>query len=510
MASRKIKSAEEPQVIQPRHEVLQVADMVAREKGIDRDEVISAMEHAILKAAKSKYGIEHDIRVEIDRHTGIPTIMLVLTVVSEIENPATEILLAQAKEKDSEAHLGYELVEVLPPIEFGRVAAQSARQVIFQRVRDAERARQYDEFKDKVGEILSGIVKRVEFGNAILDLGRAEAILRREDIIPRENIRVGERIRALLTELRPDARGQMICVSRTHPHFLAKLFEQEVPEIYEGIIEIKAVSRDPGSRAKISVYTSDSSIDPVGACVGVRGSRVQSVVTELQGEKIDIVPWSDNLATFIVNALAPAEVSRVIIDEETQRTDVVVAEDQLSLAIGRRGQNVRLASQLCGWNIDITTEALDTERRSKENAVRTQLFMEALDVDDMISQLLIAEGFVSLEEVAYVDLEEFASIEGFDGDLAQELQSRAQRYLEERSDRIKARCLSEGVEAELVELPELDVMALELLLNHGVKTRDDLAEFAGDELLDILGKDSYTIEDANAIVMAARAHWFKD
>jgi N utilization substance protein A len=508
VASRKIKPVDEIIIHQPRHEILQVADLVAREKNIERDEVLNAMEHAILKAAKAKYGADNDIRVIIDKQTGDTRIYNVQRVVDVIENDCTDILLADARLKDPQAQVGDEIEEELPPVEYGRVAAQSARQIIVQKVRDAERARQYEEFKDRVGEITSGVVKRIEFGNVVLDLGRGEAVLRRDDIIPRENFRAGDRIRVLITELRPDARGPMISVSRTHPHFMAKLFEQEVPEIYEGIIEIRSVARDPGSRAKIAVYTSDSSIDPVGACVGMRGARVQSVVNELQGEKVDIILWSPNLATFMVNALAPAEIIRVVIDEEAQKVDVVVEEDQLSLAIGRRGQNVRLASMLTGCNIDIVTEADDVARRTEENATRCALFMEALDVDDMIAQLLSSEGFASIEDIAYIDADEFASIEGFDTDIAQELQNRAQDYLENRNALLLEKCRTNGMEAELLAIEGLDGVAFDQLLRKNIKTRDDLAELSGEELLDIIGKERYTKESADAIIMAARAHWF--
>ncbi len=510
MASRKIKPAEQLSVAnQPRHELLQVAEVVAREKGIEREEVLAAMEQAIQKAAKAKYGFEHDIRAVVDRNSGEVEIFRVRQVVAEVVDPLQESSLEEAKTHNPEVEIGDEISEILPPIEFGRVAAQSARQVIVQKVRDAERARQYIEFKDRVGEIISALAKRIEFGNVILDIGRGEGILRREDIIPRETFRVGDRVRVLIAELKPDARGPMVILSRTHPQFMAKLFEQEVPEIYDGVIEIKSVSRDSGSRAKIAVYTADPGIDPVGACVGMRGTRVQAVVNELQGEKVDIIPWSSNPATFVVNALAPAEIMKVVIDEESKRVDVVVSEDQLSLAIGRRGQNVRLASQLTGWNIDIMTEAEEISRRTEENSSRCQLFIDALDVDEMIAQLLAAEGFSKIEEVATVDIAEFSNIEGFDDEIAEELQNRARQFLENRNADCIKKCKKMGLEKKLLELEGLDPVTLMQLAEANIKTLDDLGELSGDELLDITGKDILSIEDANKVIMAARAHWFE-
>src|SRR5690348_9358216 len=400
----------------PRPELLQVADTVARDKGIDRDEVLQAMEQAIQKAGRSKYGQEYDIRAEIDRKNGEIRLMRFREVADPVENEATQIPVAEAKRLNPEAEIGDFITDPLPPIDFGRIAAQTAKQVIVQKVRDAERQRQYNEFKDRTGEIVNGLVKRVEFGNVVVDLGRAEAMLRRDELLPRESFRQGERVRSFVYDVRQEPRGPQIFLSRTHPQFMAKLFAQEVPEIYDGIIEVKAVARDPGSRAKIAVISRDSSIDPVGACVGMRGSRVQAVVGELQGEKIDIIPWSPSAASFIVNALQPAEVAKVVLDEDAERIEVVVPDDQLSLAIGRRGQNVRLASQLTGWDIDILTEQEESERRQKEFVERSALFMEALDVDEMVGQVLASEGFTSVEEVAYVDSGEISSIDGFDED----------------------------------------------------------------------------------------------
>src|SRR5471030_1680384 len=401
-----------------RHELLQVADAVAREKSIERDEVLEAMEQAIQKAGRSKYGHEHDIRATIDRRTGDISLKRMREVAETIENEITQISLDDARLEKSDAAIGEFLVEDLPPIDFGRIPAQMAKQVIVQRVRDAERQRQFREYKDRVGEIANGIVKRVEYGNVTVELGRAEAILRRDETLPREHFKNGDRVRAYIYDVREEPRGPQIFLSRTHPQFMAKLFMQEVPEIYDGIITIKSVARDPGSRAKIGVISRDSSVDPVGACVGMRGSRVQAVVNELQGEKIDIIPWSPDIATFVVNALAPAEVVKVVIDETRERIEVVVPDAQLSLAIGRRGQNVRLASQLTGWDIDILTEQEESERRTEEFRSRSKMFIEALDVDDVIAHLLVTEGFTSLEEIAFVPLDDLAGIEGFDEDIA--------------------------------------------------------------------------------------------
>ncbi len=498
-----------------RPELLQVADTVARDKGIDRDEVIEAMEQAIQKAGRSKYGQEYDIRAEIDRRNGEIRLLRFREVAEPIENEATQIPLAEAQRLNPEAELGDFITDPLPPIDFGRIAAQTAKQVIVQKVRDAERQRQYLEYKDRVGEIVNGLVKRVEFGNVVVDLGRAEAIARRDELLPRESFRQGERVRAFIYDVRQEPRGPQIFLSRAHPQFMSRLFAQEVPEIYDGIIEIKAVARDPGSRAKIAVVSRDSGIDPVGACVGMRGSRVQAVVGELQGEKIDIVPWAADPATFVVYALAPAEVSKVVMDEEQRRVEVVVPDDQLSLAIGRRGQNVRLASQLTGWDIDILTEAEESERRTEEFRTRSQMFIDALDIDDVIAHLLVTEGFSSLEEVAYVATEDLADIEGFDSDIAEELQSRARNALERRDREYEARRQELGVENDLAALDGLTPGILVTLGEKGIKTLDDFAGLAGDELIEVLaGSDksgpALDLETANALIMRARAHWFED
>lgn len=509
MTTRKIKTADHISHL-PRHELLQVADTVAREKSIDREEVLNAMEQAIQKAAKAKYGHESDIRAIVNRSTGEVSILKYLTVVELVEDAYTQISLAQAKEKVAEVDIEDTLEERLPPIEFGRVAAQSARQVIFQKVRDAERARQYEEFKDRTGQIISGTVKRVEFGNVVVDLSRAEGILRRDDIIQRETFRSGDRIRAYIAEVRPDARGPIVSLSRTHPQFMARLFEQEVPEIYDGIIQVKSVARDPGSRAKLAVFTNDSAIDPVGACVGMRGARVQAVVTELQGEKVDIVLWSANPAIFVVNALAPAEVVKVVLDEESHRVDVVVGEDQLSLAIGRRGQNVRLASHLTGWNIDVLTESQEASRRTEEYALRTQLFMDSLDVDEMIAQLLAAEGFSTVEELIMTPMNELTSIEGFDADIVLELQDRAVTFLETKSQGLLDDAEKLGASVELLTIQGVTPEMLKKLAENGIKTLDNFADLAGDELAELLGPSMLSIDRANEMIMAARAHWFED
>jgi N utilization substance protein A len=490
-------------------ELLLVAETVAREKAIEKDQVLEAMEQAIQKAGRSKYGYEHDIRATIDRKTGEITLTRCREIVETIENPFTQLNLEEAQALDPNLKIGDVITEVLPPIDFGRVAAQTAKQVIFQKVRDAERQRQYLEYKDRNGEIVSGIVKRIEFGNVFIELGRAEALLRRDEMIPRENFRVGDRVRAYIYDVREEPRGAQIFVSRTRPEFMEKLFMQEVPEIYDGIIEIKSVARDPGSRAKIAVTTSDPSIDPVGSCVGMRGSRVQAVVSELQGEKIDIIPWSSNPATFVVNALAPAEVAKVVVDEDSQRIDVVVPDEQLSLAIGRRGQNVRLASLLSGWKIDILTEAQESERRSEEVKLRSQLFVEVLDVDEMIAHLLVGEGFTKVEEVAYIDLDELATIEGFDRDLASELQNRAKTYLEAQERHLTKRLKELKVAQDLKSLEGLDLDIIVILAEKGIKKLDELADLAGDELIELLPPGRLSEEHAKNIIMAARAHWFE-
>ncbi|HSV02357.1 MAG TPA: transcription termination factor NusA [Phenylobacterium sp.] len=517
-----------------RLELLQIAEAVAREKAIEKEIVIEAIEEAIQKGARARYGAEHDIRVHIDPKTGETTIKRVVTVVPDdavfgggldeegnelpFEEPAGIIRLADAKRTDKTAEIGKTYEEVLPPFEFGRVQTQMARQVVMGKVRDAERERQYEEFKDRVGEIVNGVVKRVEYGNVIVDLGRGEGIMRRDQSIPRENFNIGDRIRCYIYDVRRETKGPQILLSRAHGGFMAKLFAQEVPEVYDAVIEIRAVARDPGSRAKMAVVSNESSIDPVGACVGMRGSRVQAVVAELQGEKIDIIQWSPDDPTFIVNALAPAEVSKVVIDEEDNRVEVVVPDEQLSLAIGRRGQNVRLASQLTGWQIDIITESQESERRQREFAERTALFQEALDVDEVIAQLLVTEGFATVEDVAYVEPHEIAAIEGFDEDTAEEIQARARDYLEKEAAEYDAKRRELGVEDGILEIEGMTLPMAVALGEGGVKTVEDLAGLVPDDLRGwyeakngervrepgILEAFSLDPQDAELLIMRAR------
>jgi N utilization substance protein A len=466
-----------------RLELLQIADAVAREKVIDREIVLAAMADAIQKAARSRYGTESNIRADINPKTGEIRLQRLLEVVEKAEDYSTQIPLELARDRNPDAALGDFIADPLPPMDFGRIAAQSAKQVIVQKVREAERDRQFDEFKDRVGEIVNGTVKRVEYGNVIVDLGRGEGIIRRDEMIPRENFRYGDRVRAFVYDVRREQRGPQIFLSRTHPQFMVKLFTMEVPEIYDGIIQVKSVARDPGSRAKIAVISNDSSIDPVGACVGMRGSRVQAVVGELQGEKIDIIPWSQDPATFVVNALQPAEVAKVVLDEDAERIEVVVPDEQLSLAIGRRGQNVRLASQLTGWDIDIMTEAEESERRQKEFNERTNLFMDALDVDEMVGQVLASEGFAAVEELAYVDLDEISSIDGFDEDTAQEIQTRAREFLEKLEAEMDEKRKSLGVSDELRQINGMTALMMVALGEDGIKTIEDFAGCAADDLV---------------------------
>jgi len=509
-----------------RLELLQIADAVAREKSIDRGIVIAAMEDAIAKAARSRYGSETDIHAEIDTKKGELRLARHMLVVETVENPANQISLTDARRLNPGAQVGDTIADALPPLEYGRIAAQSAKQVIVQKVREAERDRQYDEFKDRIGDIVNGIVKRTEYNNVIIDLGRGEAILRRDELLPREQFRTGDRVRAYVFDVRREARGPQIFLSRTHPQFMAKLFAQEVPEIYDGIVEIRAVARDPGSRAKIGVVSRDSSVDPVGACVGMRGSRVQAVVTELQGEKIDIIPWSPDIATFVVNALAPAEVAKVVLDEDRERIEVVVPDAQLSLAIGRRGQNVRLASQLTGWDIDILTEQEESERRQADFENRTKLFMDALNVDEVVGQLLASEGFTSVEELALVDSGEVAGIEGFDDETAEELQSRARAYLETLEAELEAKCKELGVSSDMHDVPGVTSKMMVRLGENDIKSVDDLAGCATDDLAGwserkdgettrhagILDGFDLSREDAEQIIMQARvkAGWISE
>ena len=511
-----------------RMEILQIAKAVAEEKSIDRAIVIEAMQEAIEKAAKSRYGQEHDIRARIDTETGEQSLWRVQTVVAddELEDPAQEISLSDAQKIEPGIEVGGEIREELPPFDFGRVAAQTAKQVIMQKVRDAERERQFNEYKDREGEIINGIVKRVEYGHVIVDLGRAEGIIRRNDGIPRENFQPNDRVRAYLYKVSREVKGPQIFLSRAHPDFMVKLFAAEVPEVYEGVIEIKSCARDPGSRAKIGVVSHDSSIDPVGACVGMRGARVQAVVGELSGEKIDIIPWNYDEATFIVNALQPAEVSKVVLDEDERRVEVVVADDQFPLAIGRRGQNVRLASQLTGWQIDLVTESADSERFQREFQQRTELFMAALDADETLAQLLASEGFETVEDIAYIAPDDFMQIEGFDEAVAAEIQERAREYLEKLAAEQDAKRIELGVEDEVMELDGMTPGFAVRLGENDIKTVEDVAGLVPDDLTGwrepgpdgkpvwqegILKKGEMRKDDAQIFIMKARvlAGWIE-
>ena len=497
----------------PNLEMLTIADAVSREKSITREEVLEAMAQAVARAGRQKYGPEHDIRAVIDPKTGEMELSRhreVVEALDDEEHANIAIPLSEAKYYQEGLNIGDFLIEPLPPIDLGRIAAQSAKQVIVQKVRESERALQFEDFKDRKGEIINGLVKRVEFGNVSVDLGRSETTMRRDELIPREVFRVGDRIRAYIFDVREEQRGPQVFLSRTHPIFLAKLFAMEVPEIYEGVVEIKSVARDPGSRAKIAVISNDSAVDPVGACVGMRGSRVQAVVKELQGEKIDIIPWTEDQAGFVVNALQPAEVSRIVMDEDAGRVEVIVPDEQLSLAIGRRGQNVRLASNLTGWEIDISTETEDSEKRQREFQERTALFAEALDADEFIANLLATEGFADIDDVAGADPDALARLDGFDEGLATELHTRALAFVEQREAEMEAKWRALGVQDDLVAL---EIFGHELLIALGeaqICSRDDLADLAADELQEILAAYAVDEEDAQAIIMAARAHWFED
>ena len=502
-------------------ELLQTAEAVAREKMIDPGLVVEAMEESLARAAKSRYGSEMDIRVSIDRKTGKATFTRVRTVIGpedELENYQAQLTVEQAKQYLDDPKPGDVIVDEVPPVDMNRIAAQSAKQVILQKVREAERDRQYEEFKDRAGTIINGVVKREEYGNVIVDIGRGEGVLRRNEKIGRESYRPGDRIRCYIKDVRREARGPQIFLSRTAPEFMAELFKMEVPEIYDGIIEIKAVARDPGSRAKIAVISYDNSIDPVGACVGMRGSRVQAVVNELQGEKIDIIPWNEDAPTFLVNALQPAEVTKVVLDEEAERIEVVVPEEQLSLAIGRRGQNVRLASQLTGLDIDIMTEEEESQRRQKEFEERTQLFMDTLDLDEFFAQLLVSEGFTNLEEVAYVEVDELLVIDGVDEDTANELQARARDFLEEQNRKALESARALGAEDSLIEFEGLTPQMVEALAKDDVKTLEDFATCAdwelaggwttvdGERVKDdgVLEPFDVSLEEAQHMIMTAR------
>ena len=499
-----------------REEMLQVANNVAEEKNIEKDEVFGAMELALEKAARVKYGLERDIRVKINRETGDISLNSYLKVVDvlELEDQKNQILYEEAKKIRPDIQNGEFIVKELPPFDFGRVAAQNAKGVIIQKVREADKSRQYNEYKDKNGEVVVGVVKRIEFGNLIIDLGKSEAIIKREELIPRETFKNGDRVRAYIYDVKEDAKGYQIFLSRTHPQFLAKLFHQEVPEIFEGVIEVKSVARDPGSRAKISVFTEDSTIDPVGACVGMRGSRVQAVVNELQGEKIDIVTWSTNQATYLANALAPAEVSKIFLYEEKNKVEVVIPDEQLSLAIGRKGQNVKLASTLTNLEIDILTEEEETERRQVEFKNRTDLLIEVLDVEDVISQLLVTEGYISVDSIANENFENLKKIEGFDTDLSKEIITRSINYVKEK-DNEDIKIINEKIsDQELINLNGINNKMLALLAKNDIYTLDDFANLATYDLIDkdegIFKKLDIEEKTVNGMIMKAREKWFKD
>ncbi len=494
-----------------RPELLQIADSVARDKNIDMDIVIEAMEIAIQKAGRSKYGPEYDIRASIDRSNGAIHLARYIEVVEEVENSSTQMTLEQAKQIKNDVEMGEFIVDPLPPIDFGRVAAQTARQVIVQIVRDAEKLQQFEAFKDKIGEIVNGVVKRVENGNIIVDIGHnSEGFLKRNELIPRERFQYGDRIRCYILDVRHETRGSQIFLSRTHPNFLKELFRAEVPEVYEGSVKIEAVARDPGSKAKMAVSTDDSSMDPVGACVGIRGSRVQSVVNELRGEKIDIVQKTDNFAEFVIAALAPAKIQKVLLDEANQKIEVVVGEDQLSLAIGRGGQNVRLASQLVEWNIDILTEAQEQEKRQQEFEALGKIFMEGLDVDEMIAHILINEGFESVEDIAYVAIEELTMVEAFDENIATELKNRAITHLQAMEQKALEEAKSMGVADDLMEFAGINAQQLCILAKNKVFTLDDFADLSSDELLDILPRNTLSADEASNLILEARKHWFDE
>ena len=495
----------------PRLELIQVAEAVSREKSIDKEEVITAMEEAIEKAARSKYGLERDIRANIDRKNGSINIAQFTEVVEIVENESTQMTYKESQRRNLNVGIGEFYKQSLPPIDFGRIAAQTAKQVISQKVREAERQRQFQEYKDRVGEIVVGTIKRVDNQSVTIDLGRAEAIIKKDQMIPREQLRPGDRLRCFIIEVSEQVKGPQIFLSRASNDFLAALFTQEVPEIYDGIIEIKGVAREPGSRAKISAFSNDPSIDPVGACVGMRGSRVQAVVSELQGEKIEIIPWTDDPVTFVINALAPAVPSKVVMDEDANRMEVVIPDDQLSLAIGRRGQNVRLASQLTGWFVDILTEAEESEKRQEEFSERSKIFIEALDIDDVIAHLMVSEGFITISDIAEASLEELMSIEGFDEDISSELSARAQNFVKMENQRIDSALKELKVKDDLYEFSELSKSNILTLAENNIKTLDELAELDSGELFGILGNKVFINEDdAGSVIMKARQHWFTE
>ncbi len=495
----------------PRIELIQVAETVAREKLIDKEDVILAMEDAIQKAARSKYGLERDIRATINRNNGAISIEQYTYVVEEVEDESTQMSLKEALRRDQSLKIGDYYKKVLPPFDFGRIAAQSAKQVISQKVRDAERLRQFNQFKDKVGEIILGTVKRFDNFSITLDIGKAEGVIKKDEMIPREQLKPGDRVRTYILNVSEEARGPQIFLSRSCNEFLSLLFTQEVPEIYDGIIEVKGVAREPGSRAKISVYSKDNTIDPVGACVGMRGSRVQAVVNELQGEKIEIIPWSEDPVTFVINSLAPAVPSKVIMDEEAGRMEVIVPDEQLSLAIGRRGQNVRLASELSKWYIDVISESEESEKRQEEISERTKIFIEALDVDDVIAHLIVAEGYSSIEDISNTSIDELNNIEGFEEELSIELKERAQNYVKLENENVEKKLKASGVDSKLYEFTYLSKSDILTLVENNIKNLDDLADLDSEELYTLLGKKVFNNEnEAGEVIMEARKHWFEE
>ena len=510
-----------------KQELLRIVDSVANEKSIDKELILSSMEMAIQRAAYNKFGFENSIEATINRENGSIKIHKVLEVVEKVEDPIKEITLKEAElidKKNKTLKVGDKIYEELPQIDFGRIAAQSAKQVISQKVREAEKNRQYEDFKDKQGQILSGIIKRVEYGNVIVDLGKAEGIIRKEELIQREILKNGDRVKAYCHEVKQDIRGHQIFLSRAHPQFLARLFFQEVPEIYEGVIEIKSVARDPGSRAKICVNSKDSSLDPVGACVGMRGSRVQTVVNELQGEKIDIIKWTEDLPTLVAESLSPAEIQKVLIDEQNKRIDVILSEENLSKAIGRRGQNVRLASKLINYEIDILTDKEDSERRQAEFKERTELFIKGLEVDETLGQLLVSENFQNIEEIAQSKVDDISKIEAIEESTAKELIERANEYLEKEKIEISNKLKKLGVEDSLTKLEGMTQGMLVVLGEKNIKKLNDFADLSSDELIggmdEIKGKRvkingyledfNLTREEADNLIMNARKIVFGD
>jgi N utilization substance protein A len=506
--SRKIKI--EPKV-QPiaRSEILQIADIVARDKGIEREDIIEAMECAILKTAQMKFGIDKELVAEIDNKTGEISVYRILSVVEDVEDPGKQLSLPNAKKMQEDAKIGDVIRDKLPALEFGRVAAQAAKQIIMQKIRTAERKKQYEEFSGRVGEIITGLVKRVDYAGVIIDIGRTDGVIRKSEMLPNEVYRIGDRIKVLLSGLNEDETVPLLQLSRTHPDFLRKLFEQEVPEIYDGTVRIVAVARDPGSKSKIAVTTSDSNVDPIGACIGVKGSRIQAVINELKGEKLDVVLWSDNPAMFIVNSLAPTEVVRIIMEETGNKVTAVISDEQLSAAIGRRGQNVRLISKLTGWTINVMSSSDDIQMRTKETGKIAEMLRVGLDVDDLVARLLLEEGFVSIEDIASSQLNELAAIDGFDSDLAQEIQKRATAWVERKREELKQLGMEKGVSQELMQFELLRPELLEMLIKADVKTLDDLGDLSTDEVLDITG-DWLSEQEAQTLIMKVRENWFKE